>query len=220
MPAKLVVNPGEKYGRLTIIIETDPVPCKNSRGVKRMFICQCECGVFVPVHIVKLRNGHTKSCGCLQSETLIRRNTKHGLSKKIPEYGIWVAIKARCHNPKHIAAKNYSKRGITVCNEWINDFPRFIKDMGRRPSPQHSIERRDNDKEYSPDNCYWATPIEQANNTRKNVFLEIDGTKKTISQWARLNGISQSVAATRRYRGWCNHCAVTLKKREGSCDHC
>lgn len=113
---------------------------------------------------------------------------KHGLHKTT-EYRIWAGIIQRCENPKDTAYSNYGGRGITVCNEWREGFLVFLKDMGERPSLQHSIERIDNEVSYCPDNCKWATREEQANNTRRNVYYDYDGEQLTIPQIARKVGI-------------------------------
>jgi len=119
-----------------------------------------------------------------------------------PEYKIWVNIKQRCTNPNSSGFKRYGNRGITICEKWYNSFAAFFKDMGNRPSPEHTIERIDNNKGYSPDNCKWATKKEQANNRRNNHFITLYGWTLTIAQWSRFVNIGQSIICDRISEGW------------------
>ena len=107
-------------------------------------------------------------------------------SKYQSEYRIWSGMKGRCLNPKNSAYKYYGGRGIKVCQEWIESFECFMLDMGRRPSKKHSIERKDNNWNYTPENCVWATKAEQANNTRANCMIKFDGCLYTPMELARL----------------------------------
>lgn len=109
----------------------------------------------------------------------------HGEARKTKEYNIWSKMKSRCLNTNDKSFHDYGGRGITVCDSWSCSYSNFLHDMGRAPSPKHSIERIENDKGYSPDNCKWATRIEQANNTRVNRFVEYKGQTKTLSEWCR-----------------------------------
>jgi len=137
--------------------------------------CVCECGNEIIVKGSHLRSGHTKSCGCLrkeiQSERLKKSNYRHGL-RFTNEYNIWSTMKARCSNINHNRYKNYGGRGIKVCDKWLNDFINFYKDMGKRPSKEYSIDRIDNDGNYEPNNCRWATWKQQANNRSNNLILK------------------------------------------------
>lgn len=146
--------------------------------------CACACG---NTHVVKnadLRN--TASCGCLRID-LGKAKTRHGMhGSKI--YEAWHAMKQRCTNPKHKAYKNYGGRGITVCEEWI-EFDNFMRDMYPRPEGS-SLERINNSKGYSKDNCKWATPKEQANNTRSNRRISIFGKEITLTEASSISGLS------------------------------
>lgn len=128
----------------------------------------------------------------------------HNKSTKIrhlPEYRNWHNMKNRCVNPNVPEYKYYGARGIKVCERWIHSFRNFYEDMGPRPSPKHSIDRINNDGDYSPENCRWATQTEQSRNTRCNHLLTINGISKTISEWAEMVGIKQNSLLYRIRRG-------------------
>lgn len=140
------------------------------------------------------------SCGCSKGAAISAKKSTHGM-RHSPEYGVWSSIVTRCKNPRYALYRDYGGRGIEICSRWA-DFSMFYADMGPRPSPEHSIERRDNDGDYEPGNCYWATRLVQANNKRNNHVLEAFGRKQTLSQWARDFSISPSVIGKRLRRGW------------------
>lgn len=160
--------------------------------------CVCVCGIRKSVNIYNLLSGKTTSCGCVTAKD---RAKKHGLSKT-PEYQIWKAMKARCYNPNHKNFDRYGGRGIQVCNEWVNDFARFFSDVGQRPSPKHSIDRIDNDKNYSADNCRWGTQKEQTNNTSRSILVSTGKGSVTVGQLSSESGIDESTIYHRRSAGW------------------
>ncbi len=156
---------GQKFGRLTAIC---PVAKNNHNAV--LWLCDCECGLDAIVEGRSLTNGLTRSCGCLNQEAhqLRPNRTNHGKAGT-RLYRIWKKMKSRCHNPKDSDyQKYYGSRGITVCNEWSHNFQAFYDwAITNGYSDELSIDRIDNDKGYSPDNCRWATAEEQRHNQRR-----------------------------------------------------
>lgn len=177
MPKKLDIT-GQKFNRLLVVQENGRT---NDGRVK--WLCVCDCGIKTSVSGSELRSGGTKSCGCLASEFIINRNFRHGFSNT-DEYSIWKGLKSRCYNPHETYYSHYGGRGISVCEKWLSSFENFISDVGNRPSKLHSIERKDNNGNYEPNNCYWATKKEQASNRRNNRVIYHNGTKMILQQWA------------------------------------
>jgi hypothetical protein len=125
-----------------------------------------------------------------------------------PEYGIWESMLRRCLNPKHKAFKDYGGRGITVCDRW-RDFSAFYADIGPRPSPRHSLERKDGNGNYEPTNCRWATKREQQRNTRRNVRLTFRGETRCLAEWADIMGLKRELVRGRIRLGWDAERALT-----------
>lgn len=142
---------GQTYNKLTAI--------EYSGGGK--WKCLCECGNYTNVKRGDLARNHTKSCGCLAVE-----NAKTHGKRDSKEYNSWHGMKNRCLNENHVHYKHYGGRGITVCDEWKDSFENFYKDMGDKPTPQHSIDRINVNGNYTPENCRWATKKEQSLNKR------------------------------------------------------
>lgn len=155
---------GQKIFRLTVIKEVNKPEHLKSKN-KRYWLCKCDCGIEKIVESSNLRNGHSKSCGCLKNEMMGNRFRTHG-RRHTAEYRSWYAMKDRCLNDKCHAYKDYGGRGIKISQEWIESFEKFYSDMGKKPSKLHSIDRIDNEKGYTKSNCKWSTPKEQANNRR------------------------------------------------------
>ena len=191
---------GSRFGRLTVIREAQQKrkPCGQ---IVRRWECLCECGSWCEVNQNNITSGKTKSCGCLFRETVINRNTKHGFAETgmvHPVLKVWSWMKRRCSDPTN---KNYYARGIKVCERWL-DSKNFLDDMLPSWAPGLLIERKDNNGPYSPDNCVWATMVDQANNRSNSFWVTIGDETKTVTQWCRINGVSVSAAFGRIYRGW------------------
>lgn len=146
---------GQTFGLLTVL---GRAPDKVS-AAQAYWQCRCECGQEIAVNGSSLRRGSTRSCGC--------GRVKHGLANKAPEYHVWEGIKQRCLNPNRRGYEYWGGRGISVCERWL-EFENFYADMGPRPGPGYSIDRSDNDGNYEPGNCRWATASEQQRNTRRS----------------------------------------------------
>lgn len=185
---------GEKHGLLTVLWRA-PNKVESSGAVRAMWQCRCECGNGTVVSGHALAKGHTKSCGCLMKV----RPIKHGKART-RIYRIWTAMRQRCENPNHENFHSYGGRGITVCDRW-QEFENFYIDMGD-PKAGMTIERIDNLKGYSPDNCRWASRMEQANNRRTNTPLTFRGQTLTISEWSRAINIPKWVLLKRLNLGW------------------
>lgn len=187
---------GRVFERLTVINE---LQIRDKHG-KVWWNCICQCGSQKTVETSKLIGGYVRSCGCLKVDTHKEIFVTHGDSKSV-EYSIWLAIKKRCYDVSQNGYKDYGGRGIKVCERWINCYENFLMDMGRRPSKDYSIERKDNDKDYEPMNCKWAIRKEQNRNSRKCVIIEYKGEKRIMKEWAEVFGLGYVMFATNIRRG-------------------
>jgi hypothetical protein len=179
---------GQRFGKLVVIERL----FERNGYLSAIWVCKCDCGNTSRVLMHNLRSGKTKSCGCAMkafSESFFENRGKGGLSRKTHgltfsrEYRIWNGIKTRCYNEKREKYASYGGRGIVMSEEWRESFETFYKDMGPRPSPEHTVERRDNNAGYCKENCYWATREEQNRNKRSNRYYEYNGVRKIITDW-------------------------------------
>lgn len=167
----------------------------------------CDCGNIKDIRLDHLESGATKSCGCYHHQLAREAHTTHG-GYFTPEYRVWAEMLSRCNNPRNKAYHKYGGRGIHVCVEW-HKFENFIADMGNRTSKDYSIDRINNDGNYEPANCRWATRMEQGNNTRANRILIFDGKSLTITEWSRIIGIQGATIFSRLRLGWTINKALT-----------
>lgn len=174
---------GNKYNRLTILEEIEPIT-----KYKRRFRCICECGNESLCQLYNLKSGNVQSCGCYNRDKNILLHTTHGM-RGTKEYKSYRKMIERCYYEKDINYHNYGGRGIIVCERWRNSFENFFEDMGVKPSPKHTIERKDPNRNYEPDNCIWATSKQQNNNRTNNTRYQYDGLDMTQAQWAEYLGI-------------------------------
>lgn len=186
---KIEVKSGDRFGRLTIVKELEGYVFKSGEK-KRVFLCMCDCGNELSTKLLYLRNGDTQSCGCLNIEKLKERFTSHGLVHH-RLYNTWKHFKHRCYNPNDKGYKNYGGRGISVCKEWRTDFMAFYTwAMDNGYSDELTIDRIDNDGNYEPSNCRWATRQEQSINQRmqKNNTSGYTGIQyiKHINKWGAI----------------------------------
>lgn len=164
--------------------------------------CQCVCGKVMAVNGSNLRRGLSVSCGCFR-EQFQRDCSRFKGEDPTSEFNTWTSMKQRCSNPKNPRYNSYGGRGIKVCSRWQNSFEAFIADMGPKPTPKHSLDRIDNDGNYEPSNCRWATNQEQCNNKRTNTLLTLNGKTQNVSQWTKELGFRHdAVIVKRMIRGW------------------
>jgi len=193
---------GQRFGRWLVISRA-----AYRRG-RAFWLCRCDCGTVREVNARNMMIGESRSCGCAVYEEFKARQTKHGQART-RDYGRWASMIDRCHNPRNKYYASYGGRGITVCDRWRESFVNFIEDMGPRPSDRHSLDRTDNDGPYSPENCRWATKVQQSNNRRSNRMLTYNGQALTLTQWAKIVGISEGTIDSRIRRGYKHEQALT-----------
>ena len=190
---------GQRFGRLTVLFR------HGYSGLAITWECQCDCGNTKVVVGNSLLRGKTQSCGCLHREQLVERNSSHNLvGTRI--YNIYSNMRERCYCQSNPQYKNYGGRGIRICSDWLNDFKAFYDwAMANGYRDDLSIDRVDNNGNYCPENCRWADAKTQANNTRRNRLLTINGITMTLSEWADKTGISASCISRRISHGWPEH---------------
>jgi hypothetical protein len=195
----------ERFGRLATV-----GPQFMVRGHRRQ-VLECDCGNIVVLRIGNIGRS-TVSCGCKRRDSASETSYRHGHSVDYVasvEHCAWRAMKGRCLNSRNKAFKYYGGRGIKVCDRWLHSFENFYSDMGPRPSPSHSIERKEVNGDYEPSNCVWADKLVQANNKRTSRYLTVAGRTMTLAEWARESGINYGTLKYRLKIGWSDERAVT-----------
>lgn len=227
LPRQVKDLKGQVFGHLTVIRYAGIMP------ISRMALweCLCDCGRTKAMVGSRLRLGESRSCGCRQYDEFRRicSESKHGYCRnraRAPEYKAWGSIRDRCDNPKCRSWPRYGGRGIKMCEGW-QEFASFIRDMGERPSPRHSIDRIDNERGYdcghcddclrrnAAPNCRWATRFEQARNKRNNRRIAFGGVTRTATEWGEITGISPGTIASRIAKGWTVERALTRRPNRG-----
>lgn len=193
-----------RFGRLVAI-----KPVGKDKYHQTLWLCKCDCGKECTTNTNRLCRGKTKSCGCLKNEG---NNLKHGMCYS-RLWRIYSQMKGRCYRKSHERYLDYGGRGITICNEWMGDsgFQNFVEwALSHGYSDNLTIDRINNDKEYSPENCRWADRKTQGRNTRRNHLLSVDGKTKTMAEWSEETGIHYSVIMQRINKlGWSAKDVVT-----------
>lgn len=210
---KMMDMTGKRFGRLLVVgLERRRV----GKRIRIYWTCHCDCGETVSVESSNLRSLRTNSCGCLQRELSTIQATKHGQSRSAL-YHIWYGMIMRCTNPNDRAFKNYGGRGITVYPAWLSSFEAFARDMGPRPSPEYSIDRIDNDGNYEPENCRWATRRQQGRNRRGLIRVNYQGKTVCLKEAAEAAGIEYKLAHDRIFSlGWSVDDALSIPAKPGS----
>lgn len=200
----LIIKNGQAFNMLTVLKEVE------KSGAYRQFLCECECGKIGTYKLIQLTTGQTKSCGCLRKKTFVERNTFHDKSRS-KLYKVWTAIKQRCDNKNCNVYHRYGGRGITICKEWydFNKFDKWANENGYMEGL--TIDRADNDGNYTPENCRWVKMKVQCRNKTTNVFIEFNGENLCIQDWANKLDI-KFCTMLKRIRNWDIEKAVTTPK--------
>lgn len=193
---------GQRFGKWTVIDEAI-----GHKPPLTYWNVVCDCGHRTAVPGTAMRRGRSSCCTSC-------RITTHGKSRS-PEYTVWRGMKQRCNNPLHESRSDYSERGITVCDEW-DSFDVFYADMGKRPSPKHTLERKNNNLGYFAANCKWATRSEQLRNTRRNRLIIFNNKTMCLTDWASEVGIPFTTLRARLKYGWSIERALTEPVKEKS----
>lgn len=212
---------GEQINGWTVIKE-----CGRNKGGGAMFLCQCVCGNYRVVEGRSIRAGTSKNCGCARKTKTVeaskRVTIKHG-GRYDRLYQVWHGMKDRCNNPNSKHYARYGGRGIKLCSEWDESYEAFKKwaqEHGYNETLakyQCTIERLDNDKGYSPENCVWANQKTQCNNRSNNHLIEFNGLSHTLSEWAEITGIKKDTLRRRLCEyGWDTERALTEPTRAHS----
>ena len=203
MAGKAINIAGRRFGMLVAVSLCPSVLNKRTR-----WICRCDCGAEKDIVTQSLIRGVTTSCGCAIPNKTRDQHTTHGKSKSV-DYSLWTTMLQRCSNKKHASYKDYGAKGISVCERWTK-FENFASDMLPRPFEHASIERMDNNKGYSKENCEWIPLPDQALNKSTSRLLEINGEIKTVVEWSRQYGAEYGTVLSRLNHGYSPVDALTF----------
>lgn len=196
---------GQVFGRLTVIERAEDYIQPNGKHKPR-WRCRCECGNEKIALASNLKRGITSSCGCFQKEGVSKRNYKHGgYANNEKLFSVWCGMLKRCYGVTDPHYKDYGERGITVCDEWKDDYSKFREwglQNGYVENNNLSIDRIDVNGNYCPENCRWATPLTQQNNRRCCINITIGEETHTLKEWARIRNISYSTLYQRYKLKW------------------
>lgn len=189
---------GQRFNRWTVIRYAGRTGSRR----RESWLCVCDCAQYRTLEAYTLLSSRSKSCGCLSRELSAERmrerareRTSAGATQH-PLYETWHSMRKRCNNPNCKPYHRYGGRGIKVCERW-NHFYLFVEDMGEKPTPRHTLEREDNNGDYAPDNCCWATRKEQCRNTSKNRHLTLNGKTQCLNAWSEELGIPSTTIRSR-----------------------
>ncbi len=182
---------GKTFGQWTVLFQVDS---KNGA----VWRCRCSCGTLRDIHGGALRAKQASICKRCQTNTSLKK----ARTENFAEYRSYVRLKNRCTNKNYKYFYRYGGRGIKVCERWLHSFENFLADMGPKPTPQHTIDRKDNNGDYEPDNCRWATMSEQGVNKQNTIFITYDGKTLPLRDWAEITGLSYSCLISRHARKW------------------
>jgi len=194
---------GQTFGRYTVITPDGKTPAGAPK-----WLCHCLCGEHRSIVAGNLVSGHSRSCGCLRRDLTSAGKRTHAMCDTA-EYRAWTAMKTRCYNKENASYANYGARGISICDRWRKSFDLFYADMGPRPTPDHSLDRIDNDGPYGPENCRWADRKQQARNTRHNTRVTVNGISVCLTEAAEILGTDPDTVRARVLRGWTDQDLVT-----------
>jgi hypothetical protein len=226
---RLVDMTGMRVGMLTVIRRARPE--ESARGVKgASWLCRCDCGIEKVVSRPNLMNGQV-SCGCHIRALLKNIRTSHGETvggKRSREHKTWAGIIRRCEREDDVAYPQYGAKGVRICKRWREDMSAFLADMGRKPSGEHQIDRKNGSGHYScgrcdeciangwPANCRWVTVIEQQRNRKSNNLLTYNGKTMCVAEWAERTGLPGNALRLRLSHGWSAERALTSPLRQTS----
>jgi len=163
----------------------------SNRSFSSLYLCRCG-NTFIST-INDIKKGRRKGCGCF--------NRTHGMTGT-SEFNAWRSMKSRCYDVSKKEFKDYGGRGIKVCDKWLVSFNHFLDDMGKKPGDNYSLDRINNNKDYAPENCRWASKREQTNNRRNTCFIEYKGKRLPLTEWAKILGIDYRTLVSRFRYGW------------------